>query len=404
MSATSLALSNLRAIVILIVLGFHSVMGYLGSLPSESPRLDAPPYDWQTFPIVDSQRWFGFDLFCAWNDVCLMSLMFFLSGLFVWPSLQRKKSFTYLTDRVLRLGLPMIPAIFILMPIALYPVYLVTTPEPSVADYWHQFLALPFWPCGPQWFLWQLLILNIAAAALYKVHPTWGEQLGKLAANTRTDPIRFIVILTAASALAYVPMALIYSPWAWFQYGAFAFQWCRPLHYTVYFFAGAALGAYGLERGQLATDSVLVRRWPLALGAAIVGLALWIAPTAIIMEGGNNNPGPLWLQFIADLGFVVCCASGCLALTAVCIRFATNRRRWLDSLSANAYGMYLVHYPFVVWTQYALLNAPLPAIVKAALVFAVAVALSWAMVESLRHIPLGARLVGAEPRALAKAS
>ena len=60
------------------------------------------------------------------------------------------------------------------------------------------------------------------------------------------------------------------------------------------------------------------------------------------------------------------------------MRFATRRRRGLDSLSANAYGMYLVHYPFVVWMQYALLDVPLPAIVKAALVFAVAVALSWA--------------------------
>ena len=404
MSATSLALSNLRAIVILIVLGFHSIMGYLGSLPSEPPKLDAPPYDWQTFPIIDSQRFFGFDLFCAWNDVCLMSLMFFLSGLFVWPSLQRKKSFKYLTDRLLRIGLPMIPAIFVLMPIALYPVYLVSTPDPSIADYWRQFTALPFWPCGPQWFLWQLLILNIVAAALHKVYPTWGDQLGKLAAGTRTNPVRFILIFTAASAIAYVPMALIYSPWAWFQYSAFAFQWCRPLHYTVYFFAGAALGAYGLERGLLATDSVLVRRWPIAAGAAVVGLALWITPTAIIMESGNDNPGPIWLQLAANLGFVVCCASGCLALTAVCIRFASNRRRWLDSLAANAYGMYLVHYPFVVWMQYALLSAPLPAIVKASLVFAVAVALSWALVESMRNIPFGARLVGAEPRAVVRTS
>ena len=41
-----------------------------------------------------------------------MSLMFFLSGLFVWPSLQRKSSVTFLSDRLLRLGLPMIPAIF----------------------------------------------------------------------------------------------------------------------------------------------------------------------------------------------------------------------------------------------------------------------------------------------------
>jgi hypothetical protein len=56
MSATSLALSNLRAIVILIVLGFHSIMGYLGSLPSEPHRLDAPPYDWQIFPIIEAGR------------------------------------------------------------------------------------------------------------------------------------------------------------------------------------------------------------------------------------------------------------------------------------------------------------------------------------------------------------
>ncbi len=401
MSATSLALSNLRAIVILIVLGFHSVTAYLGSLPSEPHRFDAAPYDWQAFPIIDSQRWFGFDLFCAWNDVCLMSLMFFLSGLFVWPSLVRKQGFTFLTDRLLRLGVPMIPAILVLMPIAVYPVYLVTASEPSLADYWRQFLALPFWPCGPQWFLWQLLILNIVAVALFKLYPHWGDRLGALAASSRTDPRRFLTILLLASAVAYVPLALIYSPWAWFQFSAFGFQWSRPLHYTVYFLAGAAVGAHGLDRGLLASDGALVRRWPIALAAAIGGLALWMTPTAIIMESGNA--GPLWLQVAASLGFVICCASGCMAVMAASIRFAVNRRAWLDSLSTHAYGLYLVHYPFVVWMQYALLNAPLPALAKAAIVFAVTLALSWSMVAALSNVPFGARLVGGEPRKRAKA-
>ena len=40
-----------------------------------------------------------------------------------------------------------------------------------------------------------------------------------------------------------------------------------------------------------------------------------------------------------------------------------------DSLRGNAYGIYLVHYAFVTWLQYALLHAPLAAMVKAALVF-----------------------------------
>src|SRR5215510_7220943 len=145
MARTSLALSNLRAIVILIVLAFHSVLAYLDSLPAKARRFDSSPYEWQATPIIDSQRWLGFDLFCAWHDVYLMSLMFFLSGLFVWTSLMRKGSWPFLSDRLLRLFLPLIPAVFVLMPLALYPAYLATASEPSITEYWQQFTALPFW-------------------------------------------------------------------------------------------------------------------------------------------------------------------------------------------------------------------------------------------------------------------
>jgi hypothetical protein len=40
-----------------------------------------------------------------------------------------------------------------------------------------------------------------------------------------------------------------------------------------------------------------------------------------------------------------------------------------NSLSSNAYRMYLIHYVFAVWLQYALLGAGLLAIGKAAIVF-----------------------------------
>src|SRR5262249_58564720 len=110
MFRTSLALSNLRGVVIVIVLGFHSVLAYLDSLPATARKFDAPPYEWEASPIIDSQRWLGFDLFCAWHDVYLMSLMYFLSGLFVWKSLTRKGARLFLSDRLLRLGLPLLPA------------------------------------------------------------------------------------------------------------------------------------------------------------------------------------------------------------------------------------------------------------------------------------------------------
>jgi peptidoglycan/LPS O-acetylase OafA/YrhL len=326
--------------------------------------------------------------------------MFFLSGLFVWSSLVRKQSGRFLADRLIRLGPPMLAAIYLLMPVALYPVYLLHANEPSVAEYWRQFRALPFWPCGPQWFLWQLLLLNAAVAAWYKIDPQWGNRLATIARASRINPRRFIACLLIASAIAYVPLAIAYTPWAWLEIHSLAFQYSRPLHYTVYFVAGAVVGAYGLERGLLAPDSVLKRRWPIALGAAIIGLALWMAPTAAIADG--RDEGPLWLQVAAAFGFVISCASGCLVVLAVCLRFGARRHRILDSLSANAYGMYLVHYPFVVWMQFALLHASLPAVVKAAIVAAVAISASWGLTASLRSIPLGIRLVAARRRAIAR--
>src|SRR6266853_302924 len=104
MRRSSLALDNLRAFVILLVLSFHSVLAYLQFLPAAPFPFYAPPYLWRAFPVVDHERLFGFDLFCAWQDVFLMSLFFFLSGLFVWPSLERKGARIFLHDRVLRLG------------------------------------------------------------------------------------------------------------------------------------------------------------------------------------------------------------------------------------------------------------------------------------------------------------
>jgi hypothetical protein len=77
MSASSLALSNLRAIVILIVLGFHAMLAYLVWVPiAAATDLTSPPYAWRAFPIIDDHRFFGFDLFCAWQDALLAAAPF----------------------------------------------------------------------------------------------------------------------------------------------------------------------------------------------------------------------------------------------------------------------------------------------------------------------------------------
>jgi glucan biosynthesis protein C len=380
---SSVALSNLRAVAIVVVLAFHSLLAYLASLPTWTRAFEDAPYRWQATPIVDSARFFGFDLFCAWQDVSLMSLMFFLSGLFVPSSLARKGSAAFMSDRLFRIGLPLVLVVMFLMPVAYYPSYRVAAADPSVGAYWQHLMALPFWPCGPLWFLWQLLALDVVAAGLHRVVPAWSEWLGRLAACGRAHPVRFFVRLGCLSALAYVPLALVYSPWQWLSFGPFSFQLSRTLHYTVFFFAGCAVGAYGFDRGLLAIDGALARRWPLWLAASVGGFVLWALPTSLMVDGAE---APLAVQIAAGVGFAFACTAGCFMLLALCLRFAGERTRILDSLSVNAYGMYLLHYIFVVWLQFALLSTALPATVKAAIVFGCTLALSWSAAAALGSV------------------
>jgi acyltransferase-like protein len=396
MSRTSLALSNLRAVVIVIVLAFHSVLAYLASLPAQPYAFDVPPYRWQASPIIDSQRWFGFDLFCAWQDVSLMSLMFFLSGLFVPGSLSRKGSWSFLSDRLLRIGLPLAVVVAVLIPIAYYPAYRVTAVDPSVSAFWKHWTALPFWPCGPQWFLCQLLALNALAAALYRYAPEVTARLGQLAATARERPLRFFAGLVAVSAVVYVPLAMIYTPWAWVNTGPLSFQPSRPLHYLVYFFAGYAVGAYGLDRGLLSTDGPLARHWVAWLAAACGGWVLWALPTSLTLDG---REAPLIVHAAGALGYTVACAAGCFFLLAICLRFATRRHWVLDSLSAHAYNMYLNHYVFMVWLQFAVLGFALGAVGKAAIVFCGTFVLSWALAVATGGLSLGAFFTQARSRA-----
>lgn len=396
-SRTSLALANLRGIVILIVLAFHAMLAYLNWIPVTGSGFDSPPYDWRAFPIIDSHRFFGFDLLCAWQDVYLMALMFFLSGLFVWPSLARKKAQPFLRDRALRLGLPYAFGIAVVIPVAVYPAYRLTAADPGVGHYWHSLLALPFWPNGPLWFLWQLLALNFVAAGVHFITPNAIPALGRWSAAADKNPARYFGTLLVASAVAYVPLAVAFTPWAWSNSGLFAVQFCRPLLYAVYFFAGVGIGAAGIECGLIADDGILARRWTYALAAALASLLLWMGLTALTMSHGAS----LGVEIAANLSFVPACAAGCFFLIAVCLRFATGYSRLLGYLSANAYGLYLVHYVFIVWLQYALLAAPLFAIVKAALVFSGALILSLATTFAVQRFPWGARLIGTPPRAVA---
>jgi hypothetical protein len=384
----------MRGAVILFVVAFHSVMAYLGFLGSSAFSFDEPPYSWRAFPMIDSHRWFGLDIFCAWQDVYLMSLFFFLSALVTWPSLARKGIRQFLSDRLLRLGAPFVFGLVVVMPLALYPVYRLTAADPGLIAYARRYLALPFWPDGPMWFLWQLFALTLVAAGLRRFAPRVVAFLAGLSSRAIADPGRYLIGLAAVCALAYVPLALAFTPFQWADYGPFSMQLSRPLLYAVYYFAGLGIGASGLERGLLASEGRLARRWSVWFACALGSFLAWMGFSALAMSYATQ-----WLlQLGADVSFAVAGASGCLFMTAVFLRFAAKRSQAFGYLSRNAFGLYIFHYIFVVWLQYSLLGLALFAVVKATIVFAGSVILALAATAVLRLSGFGSLLIGERPR------
>jgi hypothetical protein len=288
----------------------------------------------------------------------------------------------FLRDRIIRIGFPFALAVGLLMPVAYYPVYRITAVDPGVTAYWQHWLALPLWPSGPAWFLGVLLVFDIAAAGLYRFARGSGDALGGITGWLADKPGAFVIVLLAASALAYVPLALAFTPWTWFRAGPFAVQLCRPLLYAVYFFAGVGFGAHGIERGLLAPGGWLTQHWRAAGVAALATFALWLLFAGISNSGSPSRTA----QILEALSFAPCCAAGCLFMLAVFVRFANRHVRVFGVLGNKAYGMYLVHYLFSIWLQFLLLELPVNAAIKATLVFCGTVALSFGMIAAGQQV------------------
>jgi len=376
------ALDRARTLITLLVLIHHSAVNYTH------------------FGSGDNMRWLGFDLVVLFNDSFFMACMFLISGLFVHDSLTRRGASHYLRNRAWRLGIPFLISIFVLMPIAYYPTFLryhlPGTTDFNFLHFWWRTLTVGPWPSGPAWFLWVLLALDIAAAALSAVAPRLLKMFGLLIFSLRARPWTAFAAFLVFSVAAYVPMRLFVGDMNWLEPDGYPLpiQTSRILLYGGYFLTGVGIGVVSLRAGILSQDGELVRRWPLWLAfaslfyAAILLLVYdhhdWIADFA--------SP-PLSWQTGYGLAFALFSAAMTFTLVTVSLAFASSNMKLLDAMRPQAYGIFLIHYIFIIWLQYAVYDYSWPAFVKFAIVFGGTLALSWAVTALLRRIPVVARMI-----------
>ena len=395
MTATprNVALDRLRSFVTLLVLLHHSLLAYHPYAPPAAP-FNAPALLWTAFPVVDSVRLPGAQWVVGFNDVFFMALMFLVSGLFVWPALARRGAVDFIGERLLRLAVPFMYAAAVLAPLAYYPAWRISGGGGGglgVLAFLQDWMRLSVWPAGPAWFLWVLLVFGVLAAGVYALAPKAGAALGRRL--TGQKPIVLFGVLAGLSALVYLPATHTVDPQAWLSFGPFFVQISRAPIYALYFVVGIGMGAMTFEQGLLAPDGPLARQWRDWLVSAPVVYVLLVAiQMGLAKAQGAAASTDIW-RIAENLAFVASCAVSCIAFLALFLRFFKRGGRIGNSLSRNAYGIYLVHYVFVTWLQWTLLDRPLPAFEKALIVFVGAVLLSWLTTAILRLIPGIARVL-----------
>jgi surface polysaccharide O-acyltransferase-like enzyme len=380
--ARILAFDRARTFITLLVLVHHSVVNYT------------------YFGSGDHMRWLGFDLVVLFNDSFFMACMFFISGLFVRDSLARHGPTAFLRSRAFRLGIPFLLSIFVLMPIAYYPTFLryhlPGTTDFNFFHFWWHTLTIGPWPSGPSWFLWVLLALDAIAAMVWAIAPRAIAALGRVIYSLRERPMTAFAAFMIFSIVIYVPMRLFFSDGAWLEPGGYPLpiQTSRILLYLGYFFFGVGVGALDLRSGLFAQKGEVAKRWPVWLGFAV----LFYGGILILVYAHHNwvanfNAPPLDWRVGYGLAFALFSAAMTFLEPSLFLRFAPGNWRLMDALRPSAYGIFVVHYIFIIWLQYVIYDHAFPAAVKAAIVFAGTLSLSWTLVAALRRIPFVARMI-----------
>ena len=372
----NLSLDRARTFLTLVVLLHHAVI----------------PYTY--FGHTDPKSWIGFDMIVLATDSFFMAMFFFLSGLFVWPGIARKGPLNYLADRLLRLGLPFVICAFTVIPLAYYAISLRHHPEIGFSDYWWNTVTVGPWPSGPIWFLWVLFAFDLVACLLYRLSPNLLDPINRLSLHGRRRPAVFFAVMLAVTAAFYIPGRIHFGAGSWFEFGPFSVQHGRVMLYASYFFFGAGIGVAQMDRGLLAADGRMAKvSWDWMVLAIVPYCLMWVLIYIKREILGNPVELPDWYEGPYAVCFTVFSVAIMFLILAYFLRFKQSGWSVLDPMQADAYGMFLVHYPIVLWLQYWLFDFDLPAIVKAAIAFVLTVALSWALTRALRKIPGATRVL-----------
>jgi fucose 4-O-acetylase-like acetyltransferase len=312
---------NLKVVLVAGVIAAHATMAWtgLGTWVFEEPPVREPLLTVLTL-VTAVVSLFGLPLF------------FLLAGYFTPRSLERKGSRRFLTDRALRLLVPMVAFIVLLSPWIEF-----VDPDNSgwSQGFW-AFVPHVLWPPapGPTWFLGVLFVLSVGYAGVRAVWP-----------RRRSDPrpLRLWHLLALAALVAIaswtirlgVPMG--------------EERWHLAVAQSPGWLAGFVIGILAAQRSWLPLEPGLARRVRHVAWAAIV-----LSVVAIAVSGPLGYAMELYLGGVTWQSGLLAAIEGVIITTASLWVVDLFQRRFdrqgplARQLARSAFAAFLVHQGVLV--------------------------------------------------------
>lgn len=360
-------IDNLRIFLITLVVLHHFAITY------------GAPGDWY---YNESEAGFPeiipMSMFVATNQAFFMGMFFFISAFFLVPSLERKGTFRFITDRFIRLGIPTLLFFFILNPLTNFIANrFIRNQEPGLWEHIYPGKAFGF---GPTWFIEALLLFTL----LYLLLFVWLPKIKMRFPATKA-------ILIAAFTIGILQFGIrIWLPVGW-SWGITNFQFPFFLQYIFLF----SFGIVAWQNNWMEDiNARLGKQWFI-----FAQILIFLGFPAVFIGGKAMSSGldpfmggltyqsftyAIWEQLV---GF-----SLIIGLLGIFKNRFNSQGKMAKYLSESAYGVFILHAPVIVAISAGFLHFEVAPWLKFLLLAPLALTVTFGFAWLVKQIPLLKRI------------
>jgi glucan biosynthesis protein C len=320
-----------------------------------------------------------------------MGFFFLLAGYFTPGPYNRKGPRSFLRDRLVRLGIPLLLYDLLLQPLV---VYIGSGLHGSYWSFYGTYLLQMRGVTGVVWFLAVLLLFSLIYAAW------WGLTRHRISVSARSGKLpSYQAIAVFIFALGLVTFVVrIWWPAGWI------FQLLNvPVGYLPQYISLYILGLIAYRRNWFfELTPKMGRDWSLiALMATLIILGGLVFPSAMQEVGASGTRqagyavagGFNWLAFSYALWESFVAVGVCMGLLVLFRMRWNHQGRLARSLAASVYTVYLIHAPVLVGFAYAFHVVALYPLLKWGIAVLITIPLCFLISSLINKIPLANKIV-----------